>query len=55
MAPIMGRPKSENPKSERLQLRVTQQEKKEIQDFMKNHKISLLGLIQEGMKSIKKE
>lgn len=55
MAPTMGRPKSENPKSERMDLRVTPSEKQEIQDFMKQYNISLLGLIQKGMKAIKKE
>lgn len=50
----MGRPPIENPKSERLFIRVTPDEKREIQDFMKKSGISLLELIRMGIKAAKK-
>lgn len=48
-----GRPPIENPKSQRLALRVTPDEKEEIQRFMSESGYSLLELIQAGMKSVK--
>lgn len=53
MSPRMGRPLSENPKTERLFIRVTPEEKKEIQDFSKTSGYGLLELIKIGMKSVK--
>lgn len=55
MARTSGRPKSQNPKDERLALRVTADEKHEIQSFMKENNISLLDLIKKGMKSEQNE
>lgn len=54
MSPRMGRPLSENPKTERLFIRVTPEEKKEIQEFSKKTGYGLLELIKLGMKSVKK-
>lgn len=54
MAPSQGRPKSENPKTERLFIRVTPKEKAEIQDFTRKSGLSLLELIRKGMKAVKK-
>lgn len=53
MSPRTGRPPIDNPKSERLFIRVTQQEKNEIQEFSKNSGYSLLDLIKIGIKSLK--
>ncbi len=50
----MGRPKSQNPKSERLFIRVTPDEKAEIQSFCKKFDVSLLDLIRKGIEAIKK-
>ena len=49
-----GRPPIDNPKSERLFIRVTQEEKKEIQEFVKNSKYGLLDLIKIGIDTVKK-
>lgn len=50
----MGRPKSDNPKIERIFIRVTPEEKREIQDFSKKHGIGLLDLIKTGIEALKK-
>ena len=55
MPPSHGRPPIENPKSERLVLRVTPQDKAEIQSFMKDSGYSLLALIKRGIEAVKKE
>lgn len=47
-----GRPKSSNPKNERLYIRVSAGEKKEISDFARGHNVSLLELIRFGMKKV---
>ena len=49
-----GRPPSENPKSERLHIRVTPGEKAEIQKFCREFKITMLELIRKGMEAMKK-
>ena len=54
MAPQKGRPKIENPKSERLFIRVTPDEKEEIQKFAKESGFSLLELIRQGIEAAKK-
>ena len=53
MAPSTGRPKIENPKTERLFIRVTPQEKRDIQAAMKETGQSLLSLIKLGIESVK--
>lgn len=55
MAPSMGRPPIENPKSERLFIRVTPQEKKEIQAFCKESGYSMLELLRKGIEAEKKK
>lgn len=53
MASQKGRPKSENPKNERLYVRVTKQEKEEIMKFSSEHDCTILDLIKFGIKTIK--
>lgn len=50
----IGRPKSENPMSERLYIRVTKEEKEEIMKFSSENGCSILELIRIGIKSLKK-
>ena len=54
ISPKAGRPFSDNPKAERLYIRVTAEEKKRIMDFCDEHKVSTLDLIRKGMDTIKK-
>lgn len=54
MSPRTGRPHSENPKSERLHIRVTPDEKVEIQEFCKEFGVSMLDLIRKGIEIMKK-
>lgn len=49
MSPRTGRPPIENPKSERLYIRVSPDEKKKIQEFTEKNGIGLLELIRRGM------
>lgn len=55
MAPARGRPPIENPKSERLFIRVTPEEKKAIHQFSKESGYSLLELIRKGIEAVKKK
>lgn len=55
MSPKTGRPHSENPKTERLFIRVTSSEKKEIQEFSQKSGYGLLDLIKEGIKAVKRK
>lgn len=54
MSPRTGRPHAENPMSERLHIRVTPNEKAEIQEFCKRFNVSMLELIRKGMEALKK-
>lgn len=54
MSPRTGRPPSDNPKSERIYIRVTPDEKAEIQEFCKKFKVSMLDLIRKGIEAMKK-
>lgn len=54
MSERKGRPPAENPKSERLFIRVTPEEKKEIQNHAKKTGLSLLDLIKKGIEATKK-
>ncbi len=54
LSPRTGRPPAENPKSERLHIRVTPNEKAEIQEFCKKFEVSMLDLIRRGMEAMKK-
>lgn len=55
MSPSQGRPHIENPKSERLYIRVTPSEKAEIQAVSKETGLSLLELIRKGIQAVKKK
>ncbi len=55
MASAKGRPPIENPKSERLFIRVTPEEKREIHQFSKESGYSLLELLRKGMDVAKKK
>lgn len=55
MGPQVGRPKSKNPKSERIFIRVTPGEKKEIQEFSSKSGIGLLDLLKIGIETMKKK
>nr|DAG39657.1 MAG TPA: Alginate and motility regulator [Bacteriophage sp.] len=54
MTPSCGRPKADNPKTDRLFIRVTPEEKQEIYAFSKESGFSLLELIRKGIESAKK-
>lgn len=54
MSPKLGRPPVENPKNERLHIRVTPDEKAEIQNFCKEFKVTMLDLIRKGIEAMKK-
>lgn len=53
MSPKMGRPPIENPKTERIYIRVTADEKSEIMAFCNEKKLTCLELIREGIKAIR--
>ena len=55
MATSQGRPRIENPKTERLFIRVTPKEKEEIHTFAKESGNTLLELIYKGIETAKKE
>ncbi len=55
MSPSQGRPRIDNPKTERLFIRVTPQEKAEIQSFMKECGCTLLALIKKGIEAMKEK
>ena len=54
MSPKIGRPKVDNPKSERLYIRVTPEEKVQIYKFAKENGFTLLELLYKGIESVKK-
>ena len=55
MTPRTGRPPSENPKTERLFIRVTPSDKKDIQEFSDETGYSLLDLLKIGVETVKKK
>ncbi len=55
MSPRTGRPPVDNPKTERLFIRVSPDEKKEIQEFSKNSGYGLLELIKKGIEAVTKK
>lgn len=55
MSPRTGRPKSDNPKTERLFIRVTPDDKKEIQNFSESSGYGLLEILKIGIESIKRK
>ncbi len=54
MGTRMGRP-TDNPKTDRINIRVSPSEKKEIMEFSKEHNIGLLDLIKKGIEAVKKK
>ena len=54
LSPRTGRPPAENPMSERLHIRVTPDEKAEIQKFCKEFQVTMLDLIRRGIEAMKK-
>lgn len=55
MSPSQGRPRIENPKTDRLFIRVTPEEKEAIHSFAKESGKTLLELIYKGIEAVKKE
>jgi hypothetical protein len=55
MSPKTGRPKIDNPKTSRLEIRVTPDEKAEIQSFSRKSGYSLLSLLKIGIDSVKQK
>lgn len=55
MSPSQGRPHIDNPKTERLFIRVTPEEKADIQNFVKESGYSLLALIKKGIEAVKEK
>lgn len=53
MSPRTGRPKTKNPMSERLHIRVSPNEKKEIMKFSSESGYTLLELIRFGIEKVK--
>lgn len=49
MSPRTGRPPLENPKTARIEIRVSPDEKQEIMEYAKCNKISLLELLKTGI------
>ncbi len=53
MSPRTGRPKTDNPMSERLHIRISPQEKEEIMKFASEYGYTLLELIRIGIEKVK--
>ena len=53
MSPTKGRPKLDNPKNERIYIRVTKNEKKEIMGFSEKSGYTILDLIKIGIEKVK--
>lgn len=55
MSPRTGRPKSDNPKTERLFIRVTPEDKKDIQEFSEKSGYGLLEILKLGIETLKRK
>lgn len=55
MSPRTGRPLSDNPKSARLVMRVTPNEKEWAMRFAKEHHMGLFDLMKKGIEAVEKE
>lgn len=53
MSPTKGRPKLDNPKNDRIYIRVTKDEKKEIMDFSDKSGYTILDLIKIGIEKVR--
>lgn len=55
MGAKMGRPISDNPKTERLFIRVTPDEKEKIYELCRRKGVTVLDLIRVGMEAVKEK
>lgn len=55
MSPKIGRPPAENPKTDRFNIRVTPEEKKEILEFSKKSGKGLLDLLKIGIQAVEEQ
>lgn len=55
MSPRTGRPPVENPKTDRFNIRVSPEEKREILEFSKKSGKGLLELLKIGIEAVKKQ
>jgi hypothetical protein len=55
VSPRTGRPKSDNPKTDRIFIRVTPEDKKEIQKFSNQSGYGLLELLKLGIEAVKRK
>lgn len=53
MSPRMGRPKSENPKSESVHLRLTTEDKEILDEYCRQENIPKTKAIRRGIKKLK--
>lgn len=53
MSPTKGRPKLDNPKNDRIYIRVTKDEKKEIMEFSDKSGYTILDLIKIGIEKVR--
>lgn len=53
MSPTKGRPKLENPKNDRIYIRVTKDEKKEIMEFSNKSGYTILDFIKIGIEKVR--
>lgn len=53
MSTAKGRPKLDNPKNDRIYIRVTKDEKKEIMDFSDKSGYAILDLIKIGIEKVR--
>lgn len=53
MSPTKGRPKLDNPKNDRIYIRATKEEKKEIMDFSDKSGYTLLELLKIGIEKVR--
>lgn len=53
MSPTKGRPKLNNPKNDRIYIRATKEEKKEIMDFSDKSGYTLLELLKIGIEKVR--
>lgn len=53
MSHTKGRPKLDNPKNDRIYIRVTKDEKKEIMDFSDKSGYTILDLIKIGIEKVR--
>ena len=50
-----GRPKSDNPKKETVALRLTQEERKELEEYAATHNMSITQVLKAGVKEVLKK